>query len=114
AVAELALQRLQRLGPAARQHHLGAGAVQRAGDGGTDAARGAGDQRVLSIEIEHGVSCTRCESQRRGQSVRTKASMSAGPWMETPVSSGSMRRTSPVKTLPEPISTSVSTPLVFR
>ena len=53
ALAEFRGQRLQRLPPRAGQHHRRALRVQRAGDRGADAARGAGDQRRLAVQPEH-------------------------------------------------------------
>src|SRR6185437_11055115 len=46
-------------------------------------------------------------------SVFRNASMSAGPWIETAVSSRSMRLVKPASTLPAPISTRLSTPSDF-
>ncbi len=56
--AQFVLQRFQRLGAGARQHHARALAMQRLGDGAADAAGGAGDERdfVGQIKESHAVS----------------------------------------------------------
>ncbi len=53
ALAQFRGQRVQRVAARARQHDLRALPMQRAGDGGAEAAAGAGDQRDAIVQIKH-------------------------------------------------------------
>ncbi len=82
---------------------LGARAPERDGDGAPDAARSAGDERDLPLELTH--------LDRSSPASAASAAMASGSPADAVVIAGAIRRTSPASTFPAPTSTARVTPM---
>ena len=108
ALAQLAGERVQHLAPRARDRDGRALRVQRLRDRAADAAGRAGDERRPASQIEHRTLLTLdCAAAKASFA----AAISPGPPTETPTAPSAMRLTSPLSTLPAPISKNRVTPL---
>src|ERR1700676_2674602 len=105
--AQFAGERVQHLAPSPGNRHRRALRVQRLRDRAADAAGSTSDERRPASQIEH---------HRLPQAVCAAASasfaaaISFGPPTEIPTAPSAMRLTSPLSTLPAPISKNLTTP----
>src|SRR3982074_92653 len=107
--AQLAGERLQPLAPSPGNAPRRALPVQRLRDRATDATGRTGDERRPASQIEH-LCLSLAQAVRAAASACFAEAISFGPLTETPTAPSAMRLTSPLSTLPAPISKNRVTP----